>query len=280
MEIFDGRKLVIATKHKKENVIAPLLEQYLSVKCIVPEDFDTDELGTFTGEIERKDDALSTVRQKCLLAMEQTQVELGIASEGSFGPHPNIFLAHADEELLIFIDKKNKFEIIARELSLDTNFNATTINCFHDLVDFVREVGFPEHAVILKVVVNNKITAIKGIQSWELLEESYNKLSKNNSQVVAETDMRALYNPTRMKVIEQATVKLVEKIKSLCPQCSTPGFGVINSKKGLPCEWCNLPTKSIISHIYQCQKCDFELEKMYPNNKKKEDPMYCDFCNP
>ena len=77
MEIFDGRKLVIATKHKKENVIAPLLEQYLSVKCIVPEDFDTDELGTFTGEIERKDDALSTVRQKCLLAMEQTQVELG-----------------------------------------------------------------------------------------------------------------------------------------------------------------------------------------------------------
>ena len=280
MEIFEGRKLVIATKHNKDKVIIPILEEHLKVKCFVPEDFDTDELGTFTGEIERKDNPLNTVRQKCFLAMEKTEVELGIASEGSFGPHPSIFIAHADEELLIFIDKKNNLEIIVRELSLDTNFNATTINCFHDLVDFVKEVGFPEHAVILKVVVNNKITAVKGIQSWELLEESYNKLSKNNSQVVAETDMRAMYNPTRMKVIEQATFKLVEKINSLCPQCSTPGFGVINSKKGLPCEWCKLPTKSIISHIYQCQKCDFQLEKMYPNNIKHEDPMYCDFCNP
>lgn len=280
MDIFKGRKLVIATKHKKETVIAPILEEHLGVHCFVPDDFDTDILGTFTGEVERKEDALSTVRQKCLLAMEQNNCDLGVASEGSFGPHPTIFMAHADDEFLIFIDKKNNLEIIVRELSLDTNFNATTVRCFQNLVDLVKNVGFPEHAVILKIAEKEVSTVVKGIQSWELLEDSYNKLSADGSQVVAETDMRAMYNPTRMKVIEKATYKLVEKLKSFCPQCNTPGFGVVNFKSGLPCEWCDSPTNSTLSHIYQCQNCNFEQEKMFPNDKKTEDPMYCDRCNP
>jgi hypothetical protein len=58
--MFKGRSLVIATK--KEKVIAPLLEEALGIVCFVPEDFDTDTLGTFTGEIERKLDPISTAR--------------------------------------------------------------------------------------------------------------------------------------------------------------------------------------------------------------------------
>lgn len=280
MELFKNRKLVIATKHNKEAVIMPLFEKELGVICIVPKDFDTDELGTFSGEIERKESPLSTARKKCLLAMERENCDLGIASEGSFGPHPSIFMAHADDEILIFIDKKNNLEIIVRELSLDTNFTATAVGSFQNLVSLVKTVGFPEHAVILK---NNEIegtSIVKGIQSWELLEESFNKLTANNSQVVAETDMRAMFNPTRMKVIEKAAIKLVEKIKTCCPKCDAPGFGIVNAKSGLPCEWCNSPTKSTLSYIYQCQKCKFELEKMYPKDKRTEDPTYCDFCNP
>jgi hypothetical protein len=280
LDIFKGRRLVIATKHKKESVIAPLLEEHLGVQCFVPKDFDTDELGTFSGEIERKDGPIATARKKCLQAMEITNCDLGIASEGSFGPHPTIFMAHADDEFLLFIDKKNNLEIIVRELSLDTNFNAATISSFQNLVDLVKNVGFPEHAVILKITDKEVTSVVKGIQSWELLEESFHTLSASNSQVVAETDMRALYNPTRMKVIENATQKLVEKIKNSCPECHTPGFGVVNTKPGLPCEWCGSSTNSTKSHIYQCQKCNFELEKLFPNDKKTEDPMYCDRCNP
>ena len=280
MEIFEGRRLVIATKHHKETVIAPLLEQHLGVQCFVPNDFDTDALGTFTGEVPRKEDALSTARQKCLLAMQKTNCDLGIASEGSFGPHPSIFMAHANDEFLIFIDKKNNLEIIVRELSLDTNFTVATINCFQDLVNLANGIGFPEHAVILKNADENWNSIVKGIQSWDLLEESYNKMITDNSQVIAETDMRAMYNPTRMKVIKKATQKLVEKIKSCCPQCNTPGFGIQKTNPGLPCKWCGSPTNSTKSYTYQCQKCSFELEKMYPNDKKTEDPMYCDRCNP
>ena len=54
--MFEGRKLLIATKHKKEIVIAPILEKELGVTCFVAPDLDTDELGTFTGEVERRDD--------------------------------------------------------------------------------------------------------------------------------------------------------------------------------------------------------------------------------
>ena len=275
--MFKNRNLVIATKHKKELVIAPLFEKELNVKCFVPNDFDSDFFGTFTGEIERKLDPLSTARKKCLMAMEQTNCDLGIANEGSFGPHPTIFFANADDEILILIDLKNNLEIVVRELSLDTNFNVTKVNLYSELIEFAEKVDFPSHAIILK---NDVSSFVKGIQSWDLLEESYIKLSKNNSLIVAETDMRALHNPKRLKVIKKATIKLIEKIKSVCPECNTPGFGMVSAKSGLPCGCCRSETKSILSHLYKCQKCKFEMEKMYPHEKQFEDPMYCDYCNP
>ena len=61
--MFEGRKLLIATKHKKEIVIAPILEKELGVTCFVAPDLDTDELGTFTGEVERRDDPFTTARK-------------------------------------------------------------------------------------------------------------------------------------------------------------------------------------------------------------------------
>lgn len=104
--MFQGRNLVIATKHEKEKVIAPILESQLGVKCFVPSDLDTDKLGTFTGEVDRKEDSITTARNKCLMAMGLTNCDLAIASEGSFGSHPTIYFAAADDEFLIFIDKK------------------------------------------------------------------------------------------------------------------------------------------------------------------------------
>jgi hypothetical protein len=50
-----------------------------------------------------------------------------------------------------------------------------------------------------------------------LLLEKFNNL-------YVETDMRAMYNPSRMTVIQNATKKLVEKINSCCPQCNIPGL--------------------------------------------------------
>jgi hypothetical protein len=278
--MFKGRSLIIATKHEKEKVIAPLLDSSLGVISFVNPDFDTDTLGTFSGEIEREQDPIATARKKCLLAMELSNCDLGIASEGSFGSHPSMFFASADDEFLIFIDKKNDLEIIARELSTETNFNGSEIKNEQELLDFADLVKFPSHGLILRTSKANNKNIIKDITNLEDLKKYFHFMFDNFKNVYAETDMRAMHNPSRMAVIETATKKLVDKINSCCPKCTTPGFSVTDAKKGLACGLCGSPTNSTLSFIYSCQKCQFKKEEMYPHQKTTEDPMYCDYCNP
>jgi hypothetical protein len=245
--MFEGRKLLIATKHQKETVIAPLFWGEFRNYCFTSDAFDTDSLGTFSGEIDRKEDALATVREKCIIANKVTDCDLVIASEGSFGAHPSIFFAQADEELIMLKDFKNDIEIVAREISMETNFNGKLITNEVDLLEFAEQINFPSHAIILKPEEKNFSKIVKGIIDKDVLLKSYNELKQDFNSVYAETDMRAMCNPTRMKVIEKATHKLIEKIKSLCPKCALPGFDVVSSKSGLPCENCSLPTRSTLS---------------------------------
>jgi len=278
--IFKNRKLLIATKHQKEKVIAPILEIELGVICFVDESFDTDILGTFTGEVERKLDPISTVREKCLQAMKINNCDLGIASEGSFGPHPSIFFVNADDEFLIFIDKLRNIEVIVREISTTTNFNGKQVQNQKELIEFADQIGFPTHGLILSKLKDEKTEIHKGITDIENLKNSFELLWAKYNSVYVETDMRAMFNPTRMNVIKNATKKLVQKIKSTCPQCKTPGFGITDSKNGLKCSLCGSQTDSILSYIYICNHCQYTKEEIYPLNKTTEDPMYCIYCNP
>jgi hypothetical protein len=79
------------TKHQKEEAISPLLKKTLGVTCFVSKDFDTDSLGTFSGEIARNDDALTTLKKKCLNGIQAEGFDLAVATEGSFGNHPTVF---------------------------------------------------------------------------------------------------------------------------------------------------------------------------------------------
>ncbi len=278
--MFKGRSLLIATKHEKEKVIAPILEKELGVKCFVIKELDTDLLGTFTGEVERKNDPITTVRNKCLLAMELANCDLAVASEGSFGSHPSIFFGSADDEFLILIDKKNDLEIIARELSLETNFNGSEIKSETELIDFIQLVKFPTHGLIIRKNKEDFKDIVKGITNHEDLTLMFRDFISKYGKAFIETDMRAMYNPMRMEVIKKATLKLANKVTAACPNCATPGFGITGSNQGLPCELCNFPTRSTLSYVYSCQKCQYEKEEKYPNGKQSEDPMYCDICNP
>lgn len=113
-----------------------------------------------------------------------------------------------------------------------------------------------------------------------ILMKTFEELFSKYKSVYTETDMRSVFNPTRMNVIEKVTEQLVEKIKSVCPNCKIPGFRVTNTKKGHKCSLCGAPTNAPLSYIYACQHCQFTKEGMYPNRKMKVDPMYHDYCNP
>ena len=278
--MFKGRSLVIATMHSKEQVIAPILEKELGVHCIVPNNFNTDALGTFSGEIARKNDPISTAIEKCKAAMAITNCDLGIASEGSFGNHPSIFFSAADDEFLVFIDLKNKLEIVERNLSLNTNFASEQITNQTDLNIFAKKVQFPSHGILLKNKEQNPDLIYKNIVSTTDLENAFIEITKQQPAVFAETDMRAMRNPTRMSVIQEAAFKLVKKINSSCSKCHTPGFEVVEIIRGLPCKNCNRPTRGATMELFKCKKCTFETAIKIINNKQYEDPMCCDFCNP
>ncbi len=278
--IFKGRTLIIATMHGKESIVAPILKRELGVKSVTLKDFNTEVFGTFSGEIERKETPGVTLKAKALAALADSNETLVFASEGSFGPHPSYFFIPANEEMVILLDKQNDLEIMGRYFTENTNFNSREIYTMQDLEEFASLSGFPEHGIILKSTNSVREKEVwKDFMTLEDLITRAGQLFEKGQKIWAETDMRAMNNPTRMIAIEQAVINLVQNIKSLCPTCNTPGFVVDNVIRGLPCGTCTLPTKSIKTYIYFCKKCKYSIDKFKEGNSV-EDPMYCDFCNP
>lgn len=278
MNLFKGRKLCVATMHHKESVIGPVFENAFEVTYTAANNLNTDVFGTFTGETERTASPLETARQKCLAAFHLTGLDLVIASEGSFGAHPHYGFVPCDEEVLLLKDFKNDLEISCVHLSTETNFHSTEVQTLSEAQLFLNNVGFPEHAVIIKGRTAKNIH--KGIDQFPAFETLFQNLIKQQGRLVLETDMRAHKNPTRRKVILEAVHALVKKIQSICPNCQAPGFAVAQAVAGLPCGYCHLPTRSTLKQLASCEKCGHIEEKLFPHGKQQEDPMYCDFCNP
>ncbi|MBO1051950.1 MAG: hypothetical protein HEQ25_08105 [Dolichospermum sp. DET73] len=283
MSIYNNRVAILATMHNKEKVISPLLKEHLGINLIVPQGLNTDVFGTFTREIKRPDTQIITARLKAKKALEMDDEKIAIASEGSFAPHPLIPYIYANREIIIFLDQENDLEIIGELFSIETNFNHQTISSLEEAEEFAHKVGFPEHGLVISFanISTGKIESIKGITSQENLINSVETAIKNtNGKFHIETDMRAMYNPTRMKNIAFATQDLINKINSLCPQCNTPGFMINQKIPGLPCELCHQPTSLIKAVIFQCQKCGFTQQQLFPNNQEFADPSLCEYCNP
>lgn len=277
---FEGRQLIIASMHQKEQVLRPLLEANLKVIVSVAHGLNTDLLGTFSGEIARIADPLTTARKKCELAMELGDCDLAIASEGSFGTHPSAFFLPANEEWLLLLDRKNGIEIHARHLSTATNFAGQEFSSLEQLDDFAHKVGFPSHGLILRRNKDNLIGILKGITDLNQLLEAAKNLLETEGSGFVETDMRAMYNPSRMQVIQETAQLLLQKLNSFCPSCQLPGFAVTAAEPGLPCSLCGTPSSAALAHLLVCNHCQHQEKVDFPHGKKTEDPQYCQVCNP
>lgn len=273
-DLFRQRTAILATMHRKEQAIVPILEPALDVKIVVPEGFDTDRFGTFTREIDRPASQHVTARLKAEAALNLTGETLAIASEGSFGPHPALPYLPCNREIVLLLDRQNQIEIAGEALAIDTNYSQQDITSLEAALAFAQKAGFPSHGL---VVIGDSI--VKGITDPAALTVAVTQ-ALQSGKARLETDMRALYNPTRMKAIEQATRDLVKKLKQRCPTCSCPGFDIVERKRGLSCSLCHLPTELTRSAIYQCQKCSFTQEILFPDGLDSADPAQCPYCNP
>ncbi|MGY3717717.1 DUF6671 family protein [Sutcliffiella cohnii] len=278
ISLFEGRAAILATMHGKEKVVAPIFKKQLGLDVRIPSNFDTDHFGTFTNEIRRVGTQLETAIEKSISACYKLNYTIGISSEGAFNPHPQVPFVILNREIVSFIDVVHDIQIFGEALTTSTNYNQKQIYDIDEAVAFCKTAKFPEHAVIIRS--KHYELSLKGISDWDELERAYNRVYKIYGEVVIETDMRAMYNPLRMENIKAATENLVNKIFQLCPSCDFPGFDIVEKRRGLLCNHCGLPTEGIKASIYQCQKCDWREERLFPNGKEKEDASNCYFCNP
>ncbi|MHB8172551.1 MAG: DUF6671 family protein [Thermincolia bacterium] len=278
---FKGRQAALLTKHQKELVIKPVFEKGTGCEVLVNTSFDTDQLGTFTRETPRPGSQMEAARHKARKGMELMGTDLGMASEGSFGPHPLIPFVPWNREIVVLIDHLEKLEIYGECANSDTNYDHKLVATYEEAEDFARQIGFPGHWLVLRPDHDGHRFIIKGINTWQGLRDGFKKaLGKSAAGTVfLETDMRAHANPTRIVNIQKATEDLVKKIGQQCPRCGIPGFSVVKKRRGLPCEGCGRPTGEVKAWVYGCSKCGLTRVKRVSRTKRAT-AGNCPRCNP
>jgi hypothetical protein len=259
------------------------LRRALGVDLVVPDALDTDELGTFSGEIARVGDPGSVCLTKARLGMAMTGLRIGFASEGSFGPHPSVPFMPADHEVMTFVDDDRDLIIVERMLAVETNFSHREARDVGELTDWLLAVGFPRHAVIVRPKSAALDTRIeKGLTSLDALTTAIARAAAASDDGVAsiETDMRAHLNPTRMAVIRRLAFRLARRLATPCPRCAAPGFGRTGEVTGLPCEWCGSATEMILFEAWSCAACAYVEDRPRRDGLRLAPPQHCPQCNP
>lgn len=275
-----NKKVVLTSKHQKLKLIEPAFDQYIG--CDLFEvNLDTDQLGTFSGEIERPAAPRETAIQKARLGMKETGLLLGIASEGSVGPDPVVPFLHSNIEHLVLVDDENGIVISEIHRSLEITTATITASPDQDLTSFLEKADFPRHHLIVRPNTQMKRNCIKGISNLDDLLDAIARSSDSSpdGQVVIESDLRAMCSPSRQENIKKAAQLLAARVSQLCPECRLPGWGRVGYEKGLNCSECELKNPDAIrQEKLGCVNCDYtELGKVISSTLS---PAQCNFCNP
>lgn len=273
---YRGISAAFATKHLKEEVVAPIFGS-IGIEVIVPK-IDTDLLGTFSGEIPRNGSPKEIVLKKAHLGISESGLSYAIASEGTIGPDPIIPFVVSDIECMAWVDINRNIEIVEFYQSLEIVASAITISKGDSFADFLKSADFPNHSLIAKPESGvGKI--YKGINNFEYLELAIDELSKDGEKIILENDLRANHSPSRQKNIAIVAQRLVDRLKALCPKCQAPGWGVVGFLYGASCRECQrIEEKSVLGKILGCSSCDHKVEM--ENEKEFINPAECSFCNP
>jgi len=275
-----GRRAVLATMHGKEAAIAPPLAT-LGLRVEVARGIDTDSLGTFTGEIPRPGTPLETAIAKARMGMAATGADLGIASEGAYGPDPLVPFLAQGEEWLAAVDAARGLVIAERLVERRPVYDHATAASVAGLRDFLHRVGFPEHGLIVQPNAGTG-GARKGLRAQAALDRAVSACAAASADGLAlvQTDMRAHMNPTRMATIGRLAGLLAERMLRACPACAALGFGVRRAAPGLPCRWCGAETSLHGGSVMGCTACAHEEIRAEDGAPETADPGYCPACNP
>jgi hypothetical protein len=280
---YSGLHAVLATMHGKEAAIAPALRSRLGLTIRTAPQLDTDVLGTFTGEIPRSGTIRDAAIAKARLGMEAAGLPIGLASEGSYGPHPHIPFIPGGVELMVLVDDTRGIVVTEHLIDDAPTFAHVFAKVGDDITPFLARIGFPDHALVVKPAEGNDTGQIfKGVQTEDVLDVAIASCSVNSSggRALVQTDMRAHMNPTRMATLGRLASALAKRLSSLCPACDAPGYGQVDVEAGLPCEWCGAPSVMVRHRVFGCVACAHREIRPRADGKTHADPGQCPQCNP
>lgn len=275
---YKGITVALSTKHSKELLIAPILAK-LGIQT-EHEEWDTDQLGTFSPETPRTLSQRDTAIKKARIGMSKSGCGYGIASEGSVGADPILPLVNSTLEMLAWVDDVNEFELVEYERGLEVVATKKVFKEGDDLETFLRSADFPNHALMV-YPEGGKGPIYKGLTGRAELDVALKDALaiSNSGSAMIESDLRAHMSPSRARVIMSCAERLVARLAELCPSCDLPGFGKVGNLAGLNCEDCGeVVPNAIRGEILGCVKCDYKIEKV--NGKTKVSPANCLVCNP
>jgi hypothetical protein len=274
-----GKSVACLTQHGKVPLIAPILEPELGCHIVQATGYDTDLLGTFTGEVNRLEGQIDTARRKARIGMELSGLPIGLASEGTFGADPFGGLMPWNIEVLVWLDDEQALEVVGIAQGPARHLHRV-IRSVEELDKFTLEAGFPDHHLVLRPQSATDQRVRKGLQRWDALRQAFLEClrASSNQRVHAEHDLRAFCNPTRQSMIRQAAADLLNKLQSCCPQCARPGFAKTRHVPGLPCRACGHPTRLARSFVWSCASCQHTRDDATPD--RYAGPERCDICNP
>ena len=280
-----GRQVALPTRHGKQLVLARPLWHGLGLQLQHAATVDTDSFGSFSGEIARPADALSTCRLKADAGMTALALDLGLASEGAFGPHPAVPLLPVGREWMVFVDRRADLVISEQLLCRTTNYSSCRASDPAAISGWLKQVGFPSHALMVRAhdpSVPAAAWLAKGVQDPAQLADLMAAAAHRSplGQAWLETDMRAHCNPTRMAAIRQLAFRLVRRVASTCPACDSPGWGLVSCLPGLPCSSCGLSTDLMRFEQLGCVSCDHTQLRPRRDGLISADPRHCPYCNP
>ncbi|SEA95290.1 DUF6671 family protein [Alkalimonas amylolytica] len=267
----------LLTRHHKAALIAPELAA-LGLTLTATDAFDTDQLGTFSGEIARTLSPLDCARTKAKLACQLTGCSWGIGSEGSFGGGPFPGMLPWNEELLLLYDQLTGQEIVAR---VGMAVALTSIETQDwELVRQHLAKHDPKQGWMLRgpdgwhKELQGEHAVLTALQSAGLLGPNLSL----RQQITLQPDLRAHVCPPRQAVIQQAAAQLAQRLTAHCPHCSAPDFWVNDCVRGLPCGDCGFLTSQISSTIKRCSRCGHQEQQ--PVATAWADAKHCPSCNP
>jgi hypothetical protein len=272
---YAGAIVAFATMHGKELLAHQAFRDTLGAEVVAVAGLDTDQFGTFTGDIARTLTPADTARAKARLGMKLAHTAFGLASEGSFSSPMGLLVDH--HEVLVFVDDNRGLELVETLFSTSPVPSAMTVTSVDAAIRWASAAHFPQQVLVIRAGAHGD-TIVKGIDTHDELHSRLKDVFEANVRVVIEPDYRAHRCPSRAGVITALAERMALRLATECEQCHTPGFGQVDLERGLPCEACGEPTHIVAAQIMGCGRCSFT--RRVPRAEFFADARWCDGCNP